>query len=170
MAAQPVVNDMKILQAPFFSELDSPIGRLLLVGDDSSLQALYMLDHKHRLPVTDGCERSDKVFHSVRQQLEQYFAGKLQAFDVPLAVEGSAFQKKVWQALLEIPFGVTESYGQLARRIGREKACRAVGLANGKNPISIIVPCHRVIGANGSLTGYGGGMERKKWLLEHEQR
>jgi methylated-DNA-[protein]-cysteine S-methyltransferase len=161
---------MKILEARFFSELDSPLGRLLLVGDVGSLQALYMLDHKHQLPVAPGCERSDGVFRSVRQQLEQYFAGRLQQFDVELAGEGTEFQKKVWQALVHIPFGVTESYGQLARRIGNEKASRAVGLANGKNPISIIVPCHRVIGANGSLTGYGGGMERKKWLLEHERR
>ena len=161
---------MKILEAPFFSELDSPIGRLLLAGDASALKALYMLDHKHQLPVAEGCERSDEVFRTVRQQLEQYFAGKLQQFDVPLAGEGSAFQQKVWHALLEIPFGVTESYGELARRIGNAKASRAVGLANGKNPISIIVPCHRVIGANGALTGYGGGMARKKWLLEHEQR
>lgn len=161
---------MKILEAPFFSELDSPIGRLLLVGDGGALQALYMLDHKHQLPVSAGCERSDEVFRSVRQQLEQYFAGKLKQFEVALAAEGSAFQKQVWRALLQIPFGVTESYGQLARSIGNEKASRAVGLANGKNPISIIVPCHRVIGANGSLTGYGGGMERKRWLLEHERR
>jgi methylated-DNA-[protein]-cysteine S-methyltransferase len=161
---------MKAMQAPYYSWFDSPIGQLLLVGDEASLRCLYMVDHKHQLPVADRSERNDMAFRDVRQQLEAYFAGKLQRFEVALAGEGSAFQKRVWQALLEIPFGETESYGQLARRIGNDKASRAVGLANGRNPISIIVPCHRVIGANGSLTGYGGGVERKKWLLEHEKR
>jgi methylated-DNA-[protein]-cysteine S-methyltransferase len=129
-----------------------------------------MLDHRHQSSVVEGCVRNDRAFGAVRQQLTAYFAGRLRKFEVALAVEGSAFQKQVWRALLDIPFGETESYGQLARRIGNEKASRAVGLANGRNPISIIVPCHRVIGADGSLTGYGGGMERKKWLLEHEKR
>jgi methylated-DNA-[protein]-cysteine S-methyltransferase len=161
---------MKTIEAPYYSELESPIGQLLIVGDEASLRGLYMLDHRHQLPVAEGCERNDRAFSAVRQQLSAYFAGKLRKFEVSLAVEGSAFQKQVWQALLDIPFGETESYGQLARRIGNEKASRAVGLANGRNPISIIVPCHRVIGADGSLTGYGGGMERKKWLLEHEKR
>jgi methylated-DNA-[protein]-cysteine S-methyltransferase len=169
-AALKVVDDMKPIKAPYYSELDSPIGQLLLIGDQASLRCLYMLDHKRQLPVVEGCARNDEAFRSVRQQLTAYFAGELRRFEVALAGEGSAFQKKVWQALLDIPFGETESYGQLARRIGNEKASRAVGLANGRNPISIIVPCHRVIGANGSLTGYGGGMERKKWLLEHEKR
>jgi methylated-DNA-[protein]-cysteine S-methyltransferase len=161
---------MKTIEAPYYSELESPIGQLLIVGDEASLRGLYMLDHRHQSPVAEGCERNDRALGAVRQQLSAYFAGKLRKFEVSLAVEGSAFQKQVWQALLDIPFGETESYGQLARRIGNEKASRAVGLANGRNPISIIVPCHRVIGADGSLTGYGGGMERKKWLLEHEKR
>jgi methylated-DNA-[protein]-cysteine S-methyltransferase len=169
-AAQQVVDDMKMLQAPYYSELDSPVGTLLLVGDDSSLQGLYMDPQKYRPALAAGCERHEKAFRSVREQLQAYFAGRLRRFEVTLAGEGSAFQKEVWRALLEIPFGQTESYGQLARRIGRDKASRAVGLANGRNPIGIIVPCHRVVGANGSLTGYGGGIERKKWLLEHERR
>ena len=161
---------MKPVEAPYYSELDSPIGQLLLVGGEASLRCLYMLDQEHQLPLAEGCERNDRAFRDVRQQLTAYFAGKLRSFEVATAVEGSAFQKQVWRALLDIPFGETESYGQLARRIGNDKASRAVGLANGRNPISIIVPCHRVIGADGSLTGYGGGMERKKWLLEHEKR
>jgi methylated-DNA-[protein]-cysteine S-methyltransferase len=161
---------MNAIRGSYYSQLDSPIGQLLLVGDELGLRSLYMVDHKHQSPLADSSERNDSAFRPVREQLEAYFAGKLQKFEVALAGEGSAFQKRVWQALLDIPFGETESYGQLARRIGNAKASRAVGLANGRNPISIIVPCHRVIGANGSLTGYGGGVERKKWLLEHEKR
>jgi methylated-DNA-[protein]-cysteine S-methyltransferase len=155
---------------PYFSELDSPVGTLLLRGDEQALSVLYMQDQRHGLPTPAGCERHDKAFRHVREQLKAYFAGKLQAFELELAGEGSDFQKRVWKALCKIPFGVTESYGGLARRIGNANASRAVGLANGRNPIGIIVPCHRVIGANGSLTGYGGGLERKKWLLEHERR
>jgi methylated-DNA-[protein]-cysteine S-methyltransferase len=105
----------------------------------------------------------------VRAQLDAYFAGELVAFDVPLAVHGTEFQKRVWDQLVQIPYGETISYSELARRLGDLKLVRAVGLANGRNPISIIVPCHRVIGADGSLVGYGGGLERKQWLLEHEE-
>ena len=102
-------------------------------------------------------------------QLAEYFAGSRQDFDLPLRPQGTAFQQTVWQALLDIPYGTTESYGELARRIGQPTASRAVGLANGRNPISIVIPCHRVVGANGSLTGYGGGIERKRTLLDLEQ-
>jgi methylated-DNA-[protein]-cysteine S-methyltransferase len=154
--------------APYCSELASPVGTLFLVGDDDALAGLYMLEHRHRPPLPDGVQQNDKAFRHVREQLKAYFAGKLQEFDVKLAGAGSDFQRTVWKALCKIPFGKTESYGGLARRIGNANASRAVGLANGKNPISIIVPCHRVIGANGSLTGYGGGIERKRWLLAHE--
>jgi methylated-DNA-[protein]-cysteine S-methyltransferase len=161
---------MKIIEAPYYSELDSPVGALLLLGDERSLHGLYMHEQKHRPSLPEGCEQNDKAFRSVREQLRAYFAGKLRDFDVALSSKGSAFQQTVWRGLLEIPFGETESYGQLARRIGNEKASRAVGLANGRNPIGIIVPCHRVVGANGSLTGYGGGLSRKQWLLEHERR
>ena len=156
--------------APYFSQLDSPLGSLLLLGHPQALTGLYMHEHRHQPPTPAGCRRNDAAFRQVREQLLAYFAGELQTFDVAVAGEGSPFQRKVWQALVKIPFGVTESYGGLARRIGNANASRAVGLANGKNPISIIVPCHRVIGMNGSLTGYGGGLERKKWLLEHERR
>lgn len=158
------------LNAPYFSELQSPIGKLLLLGDASAISALYMVEHRHQPPLPPGCERSDLTFSAVRAQLDAYFAGDLIDFDVAISAQGTQFQGRVWQALRAIRFGQTESYGQLAQRIGNPSASRAVGLANGKNPISIIVPCHRVIGANGSLTGYGGGMERKKWLLEHERR
>jgi len=156
--------------ASYFSELDSPVGSLLLLGDERHLTGLYMQEQRHRPPLPDGCRQNDKVFARVREQLRQYFAGKLQQFEIELAGEGSPFQRRVWKALCTIPFGATESYGGLARRIGNANASRAVGLANGKNPIGIIVPCHRVVGANGALTGYGGGLERKKWLLEHERR
>ena len=156
--------------ASYFSELDSPVGPLLLRGDGEVLTGLYMQEQRHRPELPDGVERNDQAFRLVREQLRAYFAGKLREFALVLAGEGTAFQRKVWRALCKIPFGETESYGGLAKRIGNSNASRAVGLANGKNPIGIIVPCHRVVGANGSLTGYGGGLERKQWLLEHERR
>ncbi|RYZ10325.1 MAG: methylated-DNA--[protein]-cysteine S-methyltransferase [Myxococcales bacterium] len=158
------------LNAPYFSQIESPIGPLLLLGDSRALCALYMVEHRHQPALPPGCARNDAALSAVVAQLRAYFAGELTEFDVELSSQGTEFQSRVWQALRSIGYGRTESYGQLARRIGNPSASRAVGLANGKNPISIIVPCHRVIGANGSLTGYGGGMERKKWLLEHERR
>jgi methylated-DNA-[protein]-cysteine S-methyltransferase len=154
----------------FYSELDSPLGVLLLRGDGEVLTGLFMDAQRHRPALPEGCERNDHAFRAVREQLNAYFAGKLQNFELALAGEGSSFQRTVWKALCQIPFGETESYGGLARRIGNANASRAVGLANGRNPIGIIVPCHRVVGANGSLTGYGGGLERKQWLLAHERR
>jgi methylated-DNA-[protein]-cysteine S-methyltransferase len=149
--------------------MDSPIGELLMVGDGTSLTQLLMLNQKYYGSETqEDWQRDDAIFRVAREQLEAYFAGELRTFDLPLAPSGTAFQQKVWQALRDIPYGHTESYGALAKRIDAPKASRAVGMANGHNPISIIVPCHRVIGTNGNLTGYGGGMERKRWLLEHE--
>lgn len=158
------------LDAPYFSEIDSPIGKLLLLGDERALWAVYMLEHRHQPALSATCARRDAAFVEACRQLRAYFAGELTAFELPTRGRGTDFQRRVWQALGTIGYGETESYGGLARRIGNPNASRAVGLANGKNPLSIIVPCHRVIGANGSLTGYGGGMERKKWLLEHERR
>lgn len=152
----------------YFSTMDSPIGEILLVGDGESLTRLAMEEQKYFSGIQDNWQRNDKMFQDIRDQLEAYFAGKLQDFDVQIAPDGSEFQLKVWQALRDIPYGKTESYGSLAQRIESPNAARAVGLANGHNPISIIVPCHRVIGADGKLTGYGGGIERKRWLLEHE--
>ncbi|MEJ1932857.1 methylated-DNA--[protein]-cysteine S-methyltransferase, partial [Nostoc sp. NIES-2111] len=118
-----------------------------------------------------GAEHSEAaVLLDAERQLAEYFGGWRQSFDLPLRAEGTAFQQEVWAALQEIPYGQTMSYGELAQKLGKEKAVRAVGAANGRNPIAIVVPCHRVIGADGSLTGYGGGMERKKFLLELESR
>lgn len=154
----------------YFSELRSPLGPLLLLGDGTALSGLYMQDQRYRPPLPDNCRRDDRLFAVVREQLRAYFAGELRDFDVPLDGRGTAFQRTVWQALCTIPYGTTETYGSLARLIGRPGASRAVGLANGRNAIGIIVPCHRVVGSDGSLTGYGGGVDRKRWLLEHERR
>jgi methylated-DNA-[protein]-cysteine S-methyltransferase len=144
----------------------SPIGDLLLSGDETALRGLRMPPHRP----APGSRRSDATFAAVRDQLHAYFAGGREAFDLPLEMEGTTFQRRVWAALREIPFGATCSYGELAARIDRPGAARAVGLANGRNPIAVVVPCHRVIGADGSLTGFGGGLDRKRVLLEHEAR
>ncbi|HYM34302.1 MAG TPA: methylated-DNA--[protein]-cysteine S-methyltransferase [Steroidobacteraceae bacterium] len=156
------------MNACYYSKLESPVGPLLLLGDGESLTGLRMRKQKYASDVPEDCKRDDDKFRDAREQLTAYFAGKLRVFDLPLAPEGTSFQKLVWQALLDIPFGATESYGALAKRIGHDQGARAVGLANGHNPIGIIIPCHRVIGSDGSLTGYGGGLDRKQWLLEHE--
>jgi methylated-DNA-[protein]-cysteine S-methyltransferase len=140
----------------------SPVGDLLLRADgDGRLTDLYT---RH-----DGATPTEWPFPEITDQLDAYFAGERQDFELELAPHGTEFQKRVWDQLVRIPFGETISYSELARRLGDPKLVRAVGLANGRNPISIIIPCHRVIGADGSLVGYGGGLERKKWLLEHEE-
>lgn len=148
--------------------VESPIGRLTLVSEDGFLTRLDMEGRTHPATTCEYWERDDSAFGEVIAQLDAYFAGDLQRFDVPLRPAGTEFQRRVWAALQQIPYGRTASYGQLADRVGNPKACRAVGLANGRNPIGIIVPCHRVIGADGTLTGYGGGLQRKRWLLDHE--
>jgi methylated-DNA-[protein]-cysteine S-methyltransferase len=137
----------------------------LAFGDEQSLTGLYM----DGSPKPDWIEKETPVLKTAREQLRQYFAGELTEFTIPLNMQGTEFQKRVWTLLCEIPHGATWSYGEMAKRLGNPGASRAVGLANGQNPISIIVPCHRVIGSDGSLTGYGGGLPRKKWLLEHEK-
>lgn len=149
--------------------IDSPIGPLTLAGEDGKLSHLLMLDHSHA-PNRTGWRRDDAAFPEVVEQLAAYFAGDLTEFDLSYQMVGTEFQRRVWTALLTIPYGQTRSYGQLAMQIGAPTASRAVGLANGRNPISIIVPCHRVIGSNGSLTGYGGGVERKRALLDLERK
>jgi methylated-DNA-[protein]-cysteine S-methyltransferase len=151
-----------------YTTLDTPIGELLLVGDGRALRGLYMQEGRTAIAVRPGWRAAAEPFADLRAQLAEYFAGRRRAFDVPLTMTGSAFQRRVWRALQDIPYGETISYGELARGIGVPSAARAVGVANGRNPISLIVPCHRVIGADGGLTGYGGGMERKRWLLELE--
>jgi methylated-DNA-[protein]-cysteine S-methyltransferase len=154
----------------FYSTIASPIGELLLRSDGKSLTGLFMTKQTHGAQRTRDWQRDDAALHEARTQLQAYFAGELRAFELPLAAQGTPFQQEVWRALCDIPYGETISYGELARRIGQPTAARAVGLANGQNPIAVVVPCHRVIGANGALTGYGGGLARKRWLLAHESR
>jgi methylated-DNA-[protein]-cysteine S-methyltransferase len=151
-----------------YTLFDSPIGELLVVGDGASLTQLHMQGGRTRTRIHPSWVRDDDAFATVRQQLDEYFAGIRNTFELPLSMEGGAFEKRVWDELLAIPYGETASYGEIAQRVGNAGAARAVGLANGRNPIAVIVPCHRVIGADGSLTGYGGGLERKRWLLAHE--
>jgi methylated-DNA-[protein]-cysteine S-methyltransferase len=148
----------------------SPMGRLLLKGDARALTGLYMLDAgSHSAHVQPGWTRHAGGFAGAASQLADYFDGERTEFDLPLAPCGTRFQLAVWEELARIPFGKTVSYGYVAAALGKSHvASRAVGLANGQNPISIIVPCHRVIGADGSLTGYGWGLDRKEWLLRHE--
>ncbi|MEO6702790.1 MAG: methylated-DNA--[protein]-cysteine S-methyltransferase [Jatrophihabitantaceae bacterium] len=148
--------------------VDSPISPILLTGDGQCLTGLYTAEHARR-PAELG-RRDDAGFEQARAQLAEYFAGDRVSFELALAPAGTEFQQRVWQRLLAIPAGSTRSYGQLAVEIGNPKAVRAVGLANGRNPISIIVPCHRVVGSTGALTGYAGGLAAKQWLLEHERR
>ena len=151
-----------------YTELDSPIGELLLLGDGRSLHGLYMQEGRTGIEVSPTWKRSVDPFAAVCKQLDEYFAGRRTTFEVPLRMAGTAFQRRVWSELQEIPYGQSISYSELARRIGIPSASRAVGTANGLNPIAVIVPCHRVIGADGSLTGYGGGLERKRFLLDLE--
>jgi len=153
--------------------IDSVVGTLTLVAEEGAIVGLYMDLQRHRpdddkLGEPDPRGREAEPFKAAADQLDAYFAGELTHFDLPLAPRGSEFQQRVWAALQEIPYGRTESYGELAERIGSPGGARAVGLANGKNPIGIIIPCHRVVGADGSLTGYGGGLDRKKQLLDLE--
>jgi methylated-DNA-[protein]-cysteine S-methyltransferase len=153
-----------------FTTMPSPIGELLVTADDEGVTGVFMEVHRHGPGSTEGWVRDDDMLANVRRQLDEYFAGKRRDFDLVLNPHGTDFQQRVWKELREIPYAGTCSYGDIANAIGNPKGVRAVGLANGRNPISIIVPCHRVIGSNGSLTGYGGGIERKEWLLAHEQR
>ena len=155
----------------FYSVTDSPIGKLTLTSDGTALTGLYMELHKGMPEAAQTWVLSNDAepFGLAKKQLSEYFAGASQDFSVPLKPSGTEFQIKVWAELVKIPFGKTISYGELAHRIENPKASRAVGLANGQNPLSIIVPCHRVIGANGKLAGYGGGIPRKEFLLKLEQ-
>lgn len=159
-----------------YYELASPLGPLRLVAEDGgALTGLYFSAHRHAptveqfgTPVSDADLENHPALSAVRDQLREYFAGQRQEFDVPMAPRGTAFQHRVWAALREIPFGRTASYGQIAVAIDAPGSARAVGMANGRNPISIIVPCHRVIGSDGSLSGYGGGVAHKQTLLDLE--
>jgi methylated-DNA-[protein]-cysteine S-methyltransferase len=154
----------------FFCYIESPIGRLLLSADAQALTGLYMGSPSKQPDLRKEWHEDPAagVLPLAARQLKEYFAGTRRKFDLPLHMNGTAFQQRVWRELTQIPFGATWSYGQLAKRIGNPNGSRAVGLANGRNPIAVIVPCHRVIGADGSLTGFGGGLPRKQWLLSHE--
>jgi methylated-DNA-[protein]-cysteine S-methyltransferase len=160
----------KTSKAYVYKTMKSPVGILTLVGGADGLAAiLWEGDDPGRVKLTMAWEdRTYPVLVETQRQLEEYFTGGRRNFSVPLDFSGTDFQKKVWRALLTIPFGETRSYGEIARQVGNPKAMRAVGAANGKNPISIIAPCHRVIGASGALTGFAGGMKAKAFLLEHE--
>jgi methylated-DNA-[protein]-cysteine S-methyltransferase len=157
-----------------FCYVSSPIGRLMLTSDGTALTGLYMNLYRNKptkLPDLNGDWVQNATIDPLpvtARQLNEYFAGKRREFDLPLRMHGTEFQQSVWRELSKIPFGETRSYGQLAKRLGNPNGSRAVGLANGRNPIAVIVPCHRVIGADGSLTGFGGGIDRKEWLLTHE--
>lgn len=154
--------------------VDSPVGPLTLVAAGGVLAGLYLTEQRHLPPGgmfgEPAADPDGGPFAAAARQLREYFDGARTVFDLELSLGGTAFQRRVWAALRDIPYGQTISYGQLADRIGQPTASRAVGLANGKNPVGIIVPCHRVVGAGGGLTGYGGGIERKRYLLAHEQR
>ena len=158
MAATSVLYDV----------VPTPIERLVVASDGSAIVGVWMANAEpDDRRWADRCG-ADSLLDEARRQLTAYFAGRLKVFDLPLAPNGTEFQRHVWTELTRIPFGATISYAQLARRVGNEAAVRAVGAANGRNPIPIIVPCHRVIGSDGSLTGFGGGLSRKQWLLKHE--
>src|ERR1043166_8417273 len=154
----------------FYAHMPSPIGELLMMSDGEALTGLHMQVQRYPVHLRPDWRKDETRFERGREQLDAYFARELRVVALPLSAKGSGFQQRVWDQLRTIPFGETWSYGALARKLGDPNASRAVGLANGRNPIGIIVPCHRVIGANGSLTGYGGGIERKRWLLAHELR
>ena len=151
-----------------YTYIDSPVGSLMAAGDDDALHYLSFPNSSNAIKPQSDWHRTDAPFLEVRRQLTAYFDGELRQFDLPLFLTGTAFQKSVWRHLATIPFGETQTYGQLAATLKRPKASRAVGAANGSNPLPIILPCHRVIGGNGSLTGFGGGLPTKEYLLIHE--
>ena len=152
----------------WFDDFNTPIGKLHVAADDSGLRFVMFENNKYDLPQREDWKRDKSVTWEAREQLLQYFAGDRTEFDLVLNPIGTDFQIQTWNMLSKIPFGKTWSYSQLAKKIGSPKAVRAVGAANGRNPIPIILPCHRVIGSNGTLTGFGGGLPTKQWLLEHE--
>jgi methylated-DNA-[protein]-cysteine S-methyltransferase len=153
-----------------WTEVETPIGPLRVTGDGESVSTLYMHQQRHRPPDDPVMRRDDALLAPVAAQLAEYFTGERRDFELSVRFgAGTEFQRRVWDALMAIPYGAVTTYGQLARQLGVPNASRAVGLANGKNPVSIIVPCHRVVGSGGALTGYGGGVDRKRWLLDHEQ-
>lgn len=165
------VSGMEAMNSTTFARIDSPLGPLELAGDETGLREINFLHTSNGGPKADSSRREDtSALAEPIRQLNAYFAGELENFDLLLAPQGTPFQQRVWAELCNIPYGETISYGELARNIGNPKASRAVGLANGSNPIPIVIPCHRVIGSNGKLTGYGGGLPIKEKLLALERR
>ncbi len=152
----------------YYEITESPIGPILLAGNEKGLKRLIFLKGKKRIEIPSDWIENKEYFREAARQLEDYFSGKLESFDLELALEGTDFQKSVWKALCEIPYGETRTYKEIAVSIGKPKAYRAVGLANNRNPIAIIIPCHRVIGADGKLTGYASGLDIKEFLLRLE--
>jgi methylated-DNA-[protein]-cysteine S-methyltransferase len=155
---------------PFYASIDTPIGPLLLVGDGTALVEVGLPQRGGAATPPAGATENPSKLHAAVRQFDEYFSGKRLHFDLPLRPSGTPFQLEVWGALLAIPYGETVSYADIARRIRRPRAVRAVGAANGANPLAIIVPCHRVIGSHGDLVGYGGGLPIKRWLLAHERK
>jgi methylated-DNA-[protein]-cysteine S-methyltransferase len=156
------------MNTTLYTTIDSPLGELLLRGDGRALHGLHMLGGRRPPAVAAAWRRAEEPFADVTEQLAEYFDGRRTSFELTLAMRGNPFERRVWSALRGIPYGETTSYGRVAASIGAPDAARAVGLANGRNPIAVIVPCHRVIGADGRLTGYGGGLRRKRLLLDLE--
>lgn len=168
-ASSPTLRSMATSET-YYTTISSPLGTITLANNGHALTGLY-LEHQRDQPAIDGTWVWNPAgFEAVVDQLAEYFAGTRTRFSVALAPVGTAFQRQVWQELLNIPYGETRSYADVAYAINNPRAVRAVGHANGKNPISLIIPCHRVIGRAGSLVGYGGGLDRKRWLLDHERR
>jgi methylated-DNA-[protein]-cysteine S-methyltransferase len=166
---QQTDEDFMNLDVVSYSIVESPLGAMILAGTSAGLIEINFIQGRTTRSPDSHWRLNDQLLSRAIEQLRDYFQGNLREFDLPLDLRGTPFQVEVWTALKAIPYGVTISYAELARRVGRPSAVRAVGAANGKNPISIVVPCHRVIGSNGSLTGYGGGIEKKAALLELEQ-
>jgi len=153
----------------YYDIIESPIVAILRAGNKECLKHLIFMKGKEKVKIPDGWAENKEFFREISRQLEAYFAGKLKSFDVKLAPEGTEFQKSVWYALYEIPYGETRTYKEIAISIGKPRAYRAVGLANNRNPIAIIIPCHRVIGSDGKLTGYASGLDIKEFLLNLEE-
>jgi methylated-DNA-[protein]-cysteine S-methyltransferase len=152
-----------------FGFAPTPLGAVLVITADDEVHGLYFDGHERTPDVGGLVERESLALTTARRQLAEYFEGTRSVFDLPVRLEGTPFQLEVWAALRRIPFGTVATYGEIARKLGRPEAARAVGAANGRNPISIVVPCHRLVGAGGGLTGYGWGIDRKRWLLDHER-
>jgi methylated-DNA-[protein]-cysteine S-methyltransferase len=165
-----IMLEVQRMTSTFYTQIESPVGPLLLAADDVGLRQILFVNGRHPAKPESSWKEDSAPHSETIRQLKAYFAGDLENFDLQLAPEGTPFQLGVWRTLCEIPYGETISYGELASRIGNPKASRAVGLANGSNPIPIVIPCHRVIGSNGKLTGYGGGLPIKEKLLALERR